>query len=184
MEVIVRYLTDVTTMGKTDYQILFADLDGTLITTASGKTFPEGIWDMELRLDTLEAIKKLAPKRVFIVSNQSGIEKGYITSSLFACKVEYICGCIEDYCNVVSSFNYCATGDKHNPNRKPNTGMLEKFFNPLKCSKKYCLMIGDASGKPGQWSDTDKRTAENFGIDYLDVEDFVKEMSNERTDIH
>ena len=45
-------------------------------------------------------------------------------------------------------------------------------------------MIGDASGKPGQWSDTDKKTAENFGIDYLDVEDFVKEMSNERTGIH
>ena len=36
------------------------------------------------------------------------------------------------------------------------------------------LMIGDASGKPGQFSDSDKKTAENFGIDYLDVEDFCK----------
>ena len=27
-------------------------------------------------------------------------------------------------------------------------------------------------------------TSENFGIAYLDVEDFVKEMSNERTGIH
>ena len=35
-------------------------------------------------------------------------------------------------------------------------------------------MIGDASGKPGQFSDSDKRTAENFGIDYLDIEDFLK----------
>lgn len=41
------------------------------------------------------------------------------------------------------------------------------------------LMIGDASGKEGQFSDSDKKTAENFGIDYLDVEDFVKEMSND-----
>lgn len=35
-------------------------------------------------------------------------------------------------------------------------------------------MIGDASGKEGQFSDSDKRCAENFGVDYLDVNDFVK----------
>ena len=39
-------------------------------------------------------------------------------------------------------------------------------------SKDEMLMIGDASGKEGQFSDSDKKTAENFGIDYLDVEDF------------
>ena len=38
--------------------------------------------------------------------------------------------------------------------------------------KDEMLMIGDASGKEGQFSDSDKKTAENFGIDYLDVEDF------------
>lgn len=41
--------------------------------------------------------------------------------------------------------------------------------------KKDCLMIGDASGKEGQFSDSDLQTAKNFGIDYLDVKDFVKE---------
>jgi hypothetical protein len=40
--------------------------------------------------------------------------------------------------------------------------------------KEECLMIGDASGKPGQFSSSDKDTAERFNIDYLDVEDFVK----------
>lgn len=38
--------------------------------------------------------------------------------------------------------------------------------------KSKSLMIGDASGKEGQFSDSDKRCAENFGIDYFDVEDF------------
>ena len=28
-------------------------------------------------------------------------------------------------------------------------------------------------GKPGQFSNSDLKTAENFGIDYLDVEEFV-----------
>lgn len=35
------------------------------------------------------------------------------------------------------------------------------------------LMIGDASGKEGQFSDIDKKTSENFCIDYMDVDDFV-----------
>ena len=34
-------------------------------------------------------------------------------------------------------------------------------------------MIGDASGKPGQFSNSDLKTAECFSIDYLDVEEFV-----------
>ena len=41
-------------------------------------------------------------------------------------------------------------------------------------AKSDMLMIGDASGLEGQFSDTDKKTAENFGIDYLDVNEFVK----------
>ena len=39
--------------------------------------------------------------------------------------------------------------------------------------KDEMLMIGDASGKPGQFSDSDRKTAENFGIDYMDVEEFI-----------
>ena len=48
----------------------------------------------------------------------------------------------------------------------------------ITCDKSEMLMIGDASGKPGQFSDSDKKTAENFGIDYLDVEDFCKTNFN------
>jgi hypothetical protein len=40
-------------------------------------------------------------------------------------------------------------------------------------------MIGDASGKLGQFSDSDKKTAENYGIDYMDIEDFKNYMKGE-----
>ena len=49
----------------------------------------------------------------------------------------------------------------------------------IKYDKSEMLMIGDFSGKPGQLSDSDKKTAENFGIDYLDVEDFLKTNFND-----
>ena len=55
--------------------------------------------------------------------------------------------------------------------------LLEKYVGDNSIKPK-CLMIGDASGKEGQFSDTDKKTAENFGIDYMDVDDFVRYWEN------
>lgn len=85
---------------------------------------------------------------------------------------------IMDYCDIDTRFMYCGSNNKTNPMRKPNTGMLEKLFNNYKLwnaglSEKDCLMIGDASGLEGQFSDSDKKTAENFGIDYMDVSEFI-----------
>ena len=37
------------------YKVLFCDMDGTLIETASGETFPKGIWDMKFKFDVLDA---------------------------------------------------------------------------------------------------------------------------------
>lgn len=41
------------------YKVLFCDMDGTLIETVSGETFPKGIWDMKFKFDVLDAIKNL-----------------------------------------------------------------------------------------------------------------------------
>ena len=72
------------------YKVLFADLDGTLIETVSGNTFPKGIWDMRIRFDVLDAIKELKPQCVLIVTNQGGIEKGFVNRRNFEFKMEYI----------------------------------------------------------------------------------------------
>lgn len=45
------------------------------------------------------------------------------------------------------------------------------------------ITIGDASGKEGQWSDSDKKTAENFVCDYMDVDDFVKLVNSVEDEI-
>lgn len=161
------------------YEIIFADLDGTLIDTISGETFPKGVWDMKIKFDVLDKIKELKPKYILIATNQGGIEKGLVEEFKFRHKLLYICSVIKEYCECKEVFScYCATNSKMNPNRKPNTGMLEYLaetfvggdFNHIKSKS---LMIGDASGKEGQFSDSDKRCAENFGIDYLDVDDFL-----------
>lgn len=65
-------------MDITKKKIIFIDMDGTLIDTASGKTFPEGIWDMKLKMEVFKQLKKISPKAVIIVTNQGGIEMGYL----------------------------------------------------------------------------------------------------------
>lgn len=160
------------------YDILFSDLDGTLIETISGETFPNGIWDMKLRFEVLDAIKKLHPQYVFIVSNQGGIDNGRVNRLHFSHKLDYICSAVKEYCDCHCDAVYCITNDKSNPNRKPNVGMLSSltevyFDDSSDYVKSASIMIGNESGKEGQFSDSDKKTAENFGIDYMDVDDFV-----------
>ena len=160
------------------YDVIFSDLDGTLINTISGETFPKGIWDMKLRLDVLDAIKKLNPDYIFIVSNQGGIESGFVDAKKFETKLFYIIEAIGNYCDCECYAMYCDTNNESDPYRKPNTKMLKTLLEDyvgydFEGCKDEILMIGDESGKEGQFSDGDKKTAENFGIDYMDVDDFV-----------
>lgn len=160
------------------YKIIFADLDDTLIETISGDTFPKGVWDMKIKFNVLDKIKEIKPYYILVVSNQGGIEKGFVDELRFTYKINYIASCIREYCDCQCLIEYCPYNSDNHNYRKPNIGLLNKmteFYvgDDFDYIKSVSLMIGDASGKEGQWSDTDKNTAENFGIDYIDVEDFV-----------
>lgn len=169
-------------------KVLFADLDGTLITTISERTFPLGIWDMKFRFNTLDAIKNYGFECLVIITNQGGIEKGIVNERNFVKgKMEYVRRSLEEYLGIPVEYQYCATNDRSSFYRKPNTGMLRSpniryFFKKcnIDAAKEVMLMIGDASGNPGQFSDTDRKTAENFGIDYMDVYDFTREFLPEQ----
>ena len=133
---------------------------------------------MQFRFDVLDAICKLVPEYILIVSNQGGIESGFVDRHDFNSKCEYITRAIREYCECKCYAMYCDTNNKSDIYRKPNTGMLENLMeryvgDDVEYIKQKSLMIGDASGKEGQFSDSDKKTAENFGIDYMDVNDLV-----------
>ena len=164
-------------------RVLFIDLDSTLIKTISGKKFPEDISDFRIQLPVLDKIAEHLPnlKFVFIVTNQGGIGK-YFTE----CDVETKLVAITRFVNLyladhlenellIADYEYCSSMNKEDIRRKPNVGMLEVLCckYSLMDGKNDKLMIGDASGKPGDFSDSDKKCAENFGIDYIDVRDFL-----------
>lgn len=168
--------------------VLFCDFDGTLIKTCSGKTFGEDPTDFRIRKDVIDKIRVAMPElhMICIVTNQGGIPR-YITERDFNAKLRGVAKFLETYLNenpndilIDIFFYYCMSDDDNDPLRKPNPGMLERFMTerlyyaaPILKDKANMLMIGDASGKEGNFSDSDKVCAERFGIDYCDVEDFV-----------
>ena len=161
-------------------KILFIDLDGTLIHTASGKAFPEGVWDMKFDFEVLDKIKEYKFKVIHIITNQGGIEAGFVNPTEWTRKIDYICYCIKGYTGIDCYYEVCTSNRKSDPRRKPNTGMIYSVLQSKAFTEeKDCLMVGDASGLEGQHSDDDKRCAENAGIDYMDVTEFKNHNYNE-----
>ena len=159
-------------------KVIFADLDSTLIETRSGKTFPTSILDFKPIWKVWKYLRDNLDDGdyLFIVTNQGGIEKGLVKESHFMSKILFICYSLEEYIkkNIEVGYMYCSSNDTKNQFRKPNTGMFEELLlkhNLRSIPKSSMLMIGDASGRQSDFSDSDLRAAENFGISYLDVDD-------------
>jgi DNA 3'-phosphatase len=156
---------------------LFLDLDGTLIQTKSGKRFPKDITDWKFIDKTVEVIKLSADQGlpVIIVTNQGGIEKGFMSKEDFQLKIKTIIETLEAQIpNLYIYPFFCAVNDPEDYYRKPNPGMAYKaaIFHQLDLKKS--IMIGDASGKPGNHSADDKNFARNGGIGrYVDIEDLT-----------
>lgn len=158
-------------------RVLFCDLDGTLIKTKSGKVFPEDGNDWQLRTEVIEAIRVYAPTAIHIISNQGGIEKGSVNHYGFINKMLHITHIMKSELSIPVTFDYCQYTDPDNPYRKPNPGMITQYLQDKSVSSRHCLMIGDASGLPGQFSDSDLQCAKNAHVKYQDVDDFVRQYN-------
>lgn len=174
-------------------RILLFDFDGTLIETASGNTFATDLTDMRIKMDVvnkaLDLMQENGVKVFAIVSNQGGVEAGFVSGADIEAKIEYVLRSVHDLAvkrgirGVLYEKRLWYSNDEQNPMRKPNTGMIDDIL--MKCKdtvmrgmnfsqlKGCSLMVGDASGLPGQFSDSDKVCAEKAGVEYMDVITFV-----------
>ena len=161
-------------------KVLLCDLDGTLIVTKSGKTFPENENDWMFKEHIRSAIQEYNPRYIFIISNQGGIEKGYVDEKKFVTKLHYIMAEIRTWGDFIVDAVYCTSNNPNDLFRKPNVGMVDYFRYDFVDGYDFCnkgaLMIGDASGLSGQFSDSDLQCAKNAGIRYCDVDRFIEAM--------
>lgn len=158
---------------------LFLDLDGTLISTLSGDEFPRNTKDWKINAKVADQAQKLRAKLnllPIIVTNQGGIEAGYVRETAFLRKVKLVqAWLLTDHNLHVPWFYYC---DKLDPNcffRKPNPGMAYRAATQWSIILRHSYMVGDASGKKGDHSSDDRDFAHLAGIGtYYDVKQFLK----------
>ncbi|KAK7793051.1 hypothetical protein R5R35_004477 [Gryllus longicercus] len=156
------------------------DLDGTLISTKSGKVFPVNTDDWKIAYPVIpNKLKKLTESeyKIVIMTNQAGIGRGRVNVKDFKKKVEAIISKL----NVpVQAFVSTGLGIY----RKPAPGMwntlLKEFNRNIAVNKDDSFYCGDAAGRPVNWapkrkkdfSSADRLLALNLNLKFHTPEEF------------
>lgn len=159
---------------------IFLDRDGVINVD---KKYVYKISDFEWIQDSKKAIKYIKDRNyfVFVVTNQSGITRGYYNESDVEILHNYINKELRKIDTQIDEFFYSPyhpeiSNSKYENMqhlRKPNTGMLELAQKKWKFDKQNTFMIGDSA--------SDMECAENYGIKGLLFEsgsllEFIKKI--------
>lgn len=163
------------------------DMDGTLITTRSGKVFPTDIYDWKMAGGTVVPTLKSKHKdgfKIVIFTNQAGVSSNKTTVPDIKKKIENV---IEGLGIPVQAF--IATGD--NFFRKPMTGMWQALCEhknngvPIDINRSY--YVGDAAGRPENkamkrkkdHSSVDRLLALNIGLQFFTNDEHFSKASHQ-----
>lgn len=122
---------------------LLLDRDGTINIDHGYVYRPEQFDFIEGIFDACSLAQQCGYK-IIVVTNQSGIARGYYTESDFKKITQYMCSEFEKRGVHIDDVFYCPFLDENHPDRKPNPGLI------LKAQKKYNLdlsasiLIGDS----------------------------------------
>ena len=158
------------------------DMDGTIITTKSGKKFAKDSHDWKWLFPNIpEKMHQLYKEGFMIVifTNQKGVGNNKIPLSNFTTKFKNI----SDELSIPINFFLASKDDYY---RKPCTGMwdiLSNLCSNISLDKSfYC---GDAAGRPIGWkfgalkdfSDSDRLYANNIGIKFYFPEEYFQKSA-------
>jgi len=124
-------------------KIIFLDRDGTLI---EDRSYICNEKDIVLFPESLIALKKLqnANFKLVIVTNQSGIGRGYFTEKRFNDVNNYFIKLLEKEQIFIKETMYCPDTPETNCNcRKPKVGLVTNYLNNKDIDYENSYMIGD-----------------------------------------
>ncbi|XP_064641218.1 bifunctional polynucleotide phosphatase/kinase-like [Lineus longissimus] len=156
------------------------DMDGTIICTQSGRTFPTDINDWKIMyFEAYKKLKKLIEDgfKVVFFTNQLGIGRGKQNEADFKKKVEKVIAKVDIPVQVIIA----KYADIY---RKPAPGMwnylVERANDGIPIDMEKSLFVGDAAGRPVNWtpkkkkdfSCSDRLFALNLGLTFYTPEEY------------
>ncbi|XP_066299427.1 bifunctional polynucleotide phosphatase/kinase-like [Branchiostoma lanceolatum] len=162
-------------------QVAGFDMDSTVITTKSGRTFPTGPadWKFLFNQKSTDRLRELhkAGSKVVLFTNQGGIEKGRQDVKGLLQKIEDVISALGIPVQV-----FISTGESEY--RKPSTEMweyMEREANQgVAVDRNSCTYVGDAAGRAKEWAPgkpkdfncSDRKFAANLGVKFFTPEEF------------
>ena len=166
------------------------DMDGTLITTKSGRVFPVDNNDWKIIFPEVpKKLQSMSKKgyKIVIFTNQAGIESGKQTVTGVQTKINNIMEALQVPIQV-----FVSTGK--NKYRKPAPFMweyLEKHCNSgVEVDRSQCIYVGDAAGRPAStapkrkkdFSMADRLFASNLGVPFATPEEHFLQLPSQKFD--
>ncbi len=108
--------------------------------------YPSSPGDVTLIDGVTEAMRKLTLNgyRLFIVSNQSGVGRGYFSEAQMWSVHERLIECLSSEGVSITESVYCTDApDVSNSRRKPSPAMISDLIDKYKLEPSRCFMIGD-----------------------------------------
>lgn len=179
------------TMFKSPTPVCFYgfDMDGTIITTKSGKSFPTSATDWRFLNGNIQRkyIQRLHEEGnyIAIISNQGGIKDGFNCAA--AVQIRTKVDEIIRQLGVPIDF-ICAIGKDISIYRKPAPGMWD-FLSSIRCpnfNRSESIFVGDAAGRESSsstkkdFSDSDLKLALNLNVKFQTPEQFFSHMQNQK----
>lgn len=153
-------LTDIDITG---YETLLLDRDG-VINRLRPNDYVKCWSEFEFMPNILSVLSKWAQhfKYIFVVTNQRGVGKGFMTENDLLDIHMRMCDEIKRNGGRIDKIYYCTALTEADNRRKPGNGMFMDILNDYPDVKpSTCLMIGD--------SDSDMKFAENCGINGIKI---------------
>lgn len=144
------------------------DFDWTIVKPKNGKTFPSNESDWEfLRSNTKHIIKETSKTHDLVI----------FTNQTKKWKIDTIKNALNE---IGEDFLVCIGFGKETKIKKPNPELFTYIIKDF--DKETSFYVGDAAGRDIDWSDDDKKFAENVGIKFKTPEEFFPIELNYKLD--
>ena len=143
---------------------LFLDLGGTLVRIEEDEIFTDAAGNVELLPNAVEILMDRAQdfNAIFIITNQSGIEKGTLSVERAKSFIDQVNTAIGD---LITDYWVCPHIES--PYRKPNPNMIIGLADKHFVDVKQSVLVGD--------TEIDQQAAQNAGIGhFIWARDFFK----------